>query len=156
MARLSAQQRFDSKIRKGNSCWEWAAAKHPDGYGKFYLDGKLEYAHRVAFTWHVGPIEDGMVVDHICHNRSCVNPSHLRLATGKQNQENRAGSAITSKSGVRGVSWNAARKTWAGFVRHNSVTYYLGYFDTVADAEVAVIAKRNELFTFNDSDRAAA
>jgi len=78
------------------------------------------------------------------------------MVTGKQNQENRCGSASTSKSGVRGVSWNAKRRTWAGFVRHNSATIYLGYFRTVAEAEAVVIAKRLELFTHNNLDRVTA
>jgi len=156
MARPTARARFDSKVSKGEGCWGWNAAKHPDGYGKFYLDGKVEYAHRVSFMWARGTIQDGMVIDHACHNRGCVNPAHLRMVTGKQNQENRAGSAVTSSSGVRGVSWNAARRTWAGFVRHDNATVYVGYFDTVAKAEAAVIAKRLELFTHNDMDRLAA
>ena len=78
------------------------------------------------------------------------------MVTGKQNQENRGGSAATSVSGVRGVSWNAKRRKWYGFVRHNSATIYLGSFDTVAEAEAIVTAKRNELFTHNDRDRVAA
>lgn len=156
MARLTSRERFDSKVNHGESCWTWAAAKHPDGYGKFYLDGKVEYAHRVAFAWAKGQIAADMVIDHACHYRSCVNPAHLRMVTGKQNQENRDGSAATSVSGVRGVSWNAKRRKWYGFVRHNSVTIYLGSFAAIAEAEAAVITKRNELFTHNDRDRQTA
>jgi len=156
MTRPSARERFDSKVIKNESCWSWSAAKHPDGYGKFYINGKVEYAHRVSYSWAKGAVPDGMVVDHACHNRGCVNPSHLRLVTGKQNQENRAGSAKTSSSGVRGVSWNAKRNKWYGFVRHNNATVYLGSFTAIADAEAAVIAKRNELFTHNDLDRRTA
>ena len=156
MTRLDARARFDSKVIKGKGCWGWKAAKHPDGYGKFYLDGKVEYAHRVSFMWARGTIQEGMVIDHVCHNRGCVNPSHLRMITGKQNQENRAGSAVTSSSGVRGVSRNARRNKWCGYVRHNNATLYLGSFDTVAEAESVVIAKRLELFTHNDMDRVAS
>lgn len=156
MARPSARERFESKTNKSASCWTWAAARHPDGYGKFYLDGKVEYAHRVAFTWRNGAIAEDMVIDHTCHNRACVNTDHLRMVTGKQNQENRAGSAVTSKSGVRGVSWNKKRRKWCAFVRHNNATVYFGSFDTVAEAAEVVSAKRNQLFTHNDLDRVAA
>ena len=156
MARPTSRERFDSKVRRGDSCWTWAAATHPDGYGKFYLNGKVEYAHRVAFTWAKGSIDAGMVIDHACHSRSCVNPAHLRMVTGKQNQENRGGPATHSSSGVRGVSWNAKRRKWYGFVRHNSATIYLGSFAAIAEAEAAVIAKRLELFTHSDMDRVSA
>lgn len=67
--------RFWPKVNKEASggCWEWTAAKMPMGYGRF--DGKL--AHRLAYELLVGPIPDGLVIDHLCRNKSCVNPGHL-------------------------------------------------------------------------------
>lgn len=104
-----------------------------------------------------GPIPDGMVVDHyVCHNRACVNVEHLRLATSKQNNENRAGANRNSASGIRGVSWNSRLRKWAAEVCHHRKRYRAGLFLEKADAEAAVIELRNSLFTHNEADRAAA
>lgn len=68
--------RFMSKIQIVNGCWVWTANKNHGGYGMFNLD-KLRVAHRVSYMHHVGPIEDGLHLDHLCRNRACVNPEHL-------------------------------------------------------------------------------
>ena len=146
--------RFWAKVNKTDGCWNWTAAK-ARGYGRFKIEGKLQYAHRLAYQGFVGAIPTGMLVDHICRNRACVRPSHLRLATTKQNLENLSGSNRGSTSNVRGVSWYSRDKKWQAKLGHNYKTLHLGYYDNVADAEAVVIAKRNELFTHNDVDRVA-
>jgi hypothetical protein len=89
---------------------------------------------------------------HTCP-KNCVNPDHLRPVTHKQNHENRAGPQRNGHSGVRGVTWNKKNQAWQAQVKHHQKTHYAGIFDTVEEAEAAVIAKRNELFTHNDRDR---
>lgn len=76
-------ERFNKKyiINPNNNCWEWQAGKFSDGYGNFYVNGQNIGAHRWSYQYHVGSIENDRVVDHICRNKSCVNPDHLRLAT---------------------------------------------------------------------------
>ena len=86
-----------------------------------------------------------MQLDHICHNRACVKPEHLRLVTNKQNQEHRRGATARSQTGVRGVSPHLG--LWRAQVGHHNENITVGYFDTIAEAEAAVIAKREELFT---------
>jgi uncharacterized protein with NRDE domain len=95
-----------------------------------------------------------MFVDHVCHQRRCVNPDHLRLATNKQNLENRSGPPRNNTSGIIGVSRQGNK--WYAKVEHHKHQYYVGLFDHIEDAEAAVIAKRLELFTHNDADRMAA
>lgn len=96
------------------------------------------------------------MIDHMCRVPACVNPAHLRAVTNKQNTENHNGTAYcTSKSGIRGVSWHSRDKRWAARVRHEGKLIVVGYFSNTEDAEAAVVAKRNELFTHNDADRAA-
>jgi hypothetical protein len=80
----------------------------------------------------------------------------MREATHKQNSENLSGPTERSTSGVRGVTWHKRGKKWAGYVVHARKTHYVGLFVNIEDAERAVIAKRNELFTHNDLDRVAA
>jgi hypothetical protein len=139
-----------------DGCWGWSGTVSPDGYSHFSYGGQQTYAHRAAYEIHVGPIPEGMLIDHKCHTRSCVNPAHLHPVTNKQNHENRPGPQANSTSGVRGVSWDKRSRRFEGYVKHWGTRYRVGYFDTLEEAEAAVVAKRNELFTNNLLDRAAS
>lgn len=147
-------ERFWAKVNKTDSCWEWTAAKDPCGYGKLTIERKTVSAHRLSYALAGNELGD-LAIDHICHRRNCVNPGHLRLVTHKQNSENRSGAFANSRSGVRGVYWSKAANKWAAKVCHQGKPYYLGTFVKLEDAESAAIAKRNELFTHNNLDRAA-
>lgn len=125
----------------------------PNGYGRFYLGNGLVVAHVVAYVLEVGDIPKGMEVDHRCRNKRCCNPSHLRLATHKQNGENQAGPQRNNKSGVRGVCWEKDSNRWRATVHHNGRQRSVGRFTELADAEAAVVAARNSLHTHNDPDR---
>jgi hypothetical protein len=94
-------------------------------------------------------------LDHICHVRACVNPDHLRPVTHKQNQEHKKGVQANNKSGYRGVSLSKRDGRWRAVVMHNWKPIFLGYYSTPEEANEVVVAKRNELFTHNDADRAA-
>lgn len=149
--------RFWAKVDKSGECWNWTGYVMPTGYGQFGVSKRdIVLAHRFAYTVTVGDIPEGLVLDHICHNRKCVRPDHLRLATRKQNNENQLGAHRDSKSGIRGVSWSKSLGKWRAQVGHNGKFVHLGYFDSIEDADVAARAKRNELFTHNDSDRRTA
>ena len=82
-------ERFWSKVDKAGpgDCWEWQAARIPDGYGHFYLDGRLILAHRVALSWAQGVDIPGPEVKalHSCDNPPCVNPAHLRWGSDADN-----------------------------------------------------------------------
>jgi HNH endonuclease len=76
----AVRARFMAKVRQDQSgCWVWTAASDGDGYGIFYLQGKNPRAHRVSLMLEGQELPDGMVVDHMCRNRGCVNPAHLRV-----------------------------------------------------------------------------
>lgn len=153
--RKSAASRFWSKVIQTDSCWLWTASKTSDGYGQLRIDGKNALAHRFSYELLVGPIPRGLVIDHICHVTACVNPRHLRPVTHKQNLENLTGANANSRSGVRGVYWCEDKVKWRAQIIHEYQRIHVGYFDSLDLAEAAVVAKRNELFTHNDIDRAA-
>lgn len=68
-----------------SDCWEWKGRKQSRGYGMFSLRGSQYLSHRISYSHFVGSIPDGHVIDHLCGNRSCINPNHLDVATSREN-----------------------------------------------------------------------
>lgn len=67
-------------------CNEWAGTRHKEGYGLVNTGNKQLLAHRVAFEKHYGYLpQEPMVVDHLCRNRLCVEPSHLQEVSRAEN-----------------------------------------------------------------------
>ena len=146
--------RFWSRVEKAPTCWLWIGYKQPKGYGEFIPHrGHKVLAHRYSYELEYGPIAPGMQVDHICRQRSCVRPEHLRLVTNKRNQEHRPPVSRTGRSGLRGVSWHGQSRKWRAIVKHNGKAYSAGLFSSKDDAGNAVRELRNRLYTHNDLDR---
>jgi hypothetical protein len=147
-------ERFWSKVdRSGDACWPWLAAITSTGYGAIRVDGTLRKAHRVAYELEVGPIPEGMQLDHQCHNRACVRPSHLNAVTNQQNGENRRGAQANSRSGVRGVTWYKPYGKWKAEVTRDGVTHFGGYFSDLDEAAERARDMRLVLHTNNLTDR---
>jgi hypothetical protein len=66
-------------------CINWHKSIRDTGYGQTFFRGKVMKAHRVAWIKVNGEIPEGMVIDHMCSNRSCVNVEHLRVVTQREN-----------------------------------------------------------------------
>lgn len=73
--------RLHNRTVKTSGCWEWVGWRSPEGYGKMKAQGKMKFAHRLMYEVERGEIPDGMVIDHLCRNRGCVNPNHLEAVT---------------------------------------------------------------------------
>lgn len=73
------------KINNKTECWEWTAHVSPKGYGQICYKGNAIAAHRLSYLLFVGPLTLGLELDHLCRNRSCVNPKHLEQVTHHEN-----------------------------------------------------------------------
>lgn len=107
---VSFEERFWSKVDKRGSdeCWPWIASIDPYGYGAFATGRAHGYygtAHRTAYALLIGPIPEGLTIDHTCHNESsciggvscvhrrCCNPNHLEAVPRRVNVLRGKGSA---------------------------------------------------------------
>lgn len=89
--------RMETKfIPEPNSgCWLWDGSTNSHGYGMINLMGRPMLAHRVAYEFLKGPIQRGLVVDHKCRTRCCINPDHLEPVTMAENTRRGHGPTLT-------------------------------------------------------------
>lgn len=91
------EERFWLKVNKesgkffnGTECWEWVGTESR-GYGKIYTGGRKSQkalkAHRVSYALHHGEILEGLEINHLCENKSCVNPNHLEAVDHFRNMQ---------------------------------------------------------------------
>ncbi|MDF2899680.1 MAG: hypothetical protein K0Q46_6466 [Rhodococcus erythropolis] len=78
-------ERFWQKVQPTGFCWEWIATRNDQGYGRTRVGEKWKLAHRAAYELLIGPIPEGMHLDHLCRNPSCVNPDHLEPVSAREN-----------------------------------------------------------------------
>jgi hypothetical protein len=93
-------KKVDIESNGPDGCWDWLGTPTNDGYGQIRIHRKTIRAHRFSYEYFCRmEIPKGMMMDHICRNRLCVRPDHLRLATSRQNAlENSTGkSALNSQ-----------------------------------------------------------
>jgi len=84
-----------------NNCWLWTGEKSGHkGYGGIRHDGRTQRVHRVAYELFVSPIPEGLVIDHLCRNRRCVNPHHLEPVTVRVNNL-RGPTTITARNSAK-------------------------------------------------------
>lgn len=151
IVKKTALDRFWAAVEKTDDCWVWTGSKstiskRPNWqYPKFFDGTKTVRAHRFAYELLVGPIPDGMHLDHTCTNTMCVNPAHMEPATNKKNLE-RQGVRQNNRSGFRGVYFSKKDGKWVAAVTHNLKKHYGGFFNTPEEANEAVIALRRKLY----------
>lgn len=69
-----------------DGCWLWKGTISTNGYGRFAVNGTTRPAHRIIYEILVGPIPEGLTIDHLCRVRHCVRPDHLEPVTQYVNQ----------------------------------------------------------------------
>ena len=89
-----AARHFRRVLVTEDGCWQWTGAVMKGGYGNLVIGPMWWRAHRWFYTILVGPIPDGLEVDHLCFNGLCVNPLHLEAVTAQENSV-RAAQRIT-------------------------------------------------------------
>lgn len=87
MSRKNTEADFWRKVDKEapNGCWQWLGSQGAKGYAQWHIAGKIIYVHRYAYNVLVGEIPPELIIDHLCRNRSCVNPEHIELVTQREN-----------------------------------------------------------------------
>lgn len=89
--RIPIEQRLQNLIKRVNGCWEWQGRLTYQGYGQTSTGYRTENsrktrpAHVVSYETFVGEIPKHLVLDHLCRNKACINPSHLEPVTQAEN-----------------------------------------------------------------------
>lgn len=139
------EEAFAANAQPSDGCTQWIGWLSPGGYGKFKTGGKSTLAHRYAWERDNGPIPEGLVIDHACHNTACVNIEHLRLATPTENTRNLNGAGANNKySGVRNVGKMGNR--WRVRITKDGTVHAFGCYDTIEQAQAVAESGRAKLF----------
>lgn len=103
----AAVKNFDAAftIDESTGCWNWLKVKDSQGYGQISVSGKTKLAHRYSYERVHGIIPDGLYIDHLCRNKSCVNPVHLEPVTPAQNIQRGNSAKLTSEQASEIRSW---------------------------------------------------
>lgn len=72
------------KIVERDGCWIWTGSQN-GGYGQVKVDGRTRYTHRHFYELLIGPIPEGLQIDHLCKQTTCCNPEHLEPVTPAEN-----------------------------------------------------------------------
>jgi hypothetical protein len=85
--RKSIKSRLFDRVERipESGCWIWMGYIAKNGYGQIGIGYKLDLTHRVSYVLHKGEIPKGLVIDHLCDVRCCINPDHLEAVTNGEN-----------------------------------------------------------------------
>lgn len=82
---VTVKEKLHLNNRVEGDCWRWTGAHTPKGYGQLQVNGRRHAVHRLAYEHWIGPIPEGLEIDHLCQVRDCINPSHLEAVTHAEN-----------------------------------------------------------------------
>lgn len=150
MGRWISQQ---VEVDPDSGCWVWPLALNQKGYGEVSFQGKKWYVHRLMFSVFVGPLEEGLQVDHIeCISTACCNPEHLRQISASGNQQNQRGLRANNTSGQPGVTWDKKNGKWLAQIKVDRKCLFLGYFTNLDDAIAARKAGEAKYHPYRDPE----
>lgn len=102
------EERFWSNVIKtSGGCWLWTGSCNERGYGRFKVEGKMMYAHRVSWLLAGNTIPEELILRHKCRSKNCVNPEHLETGTHAQN----AADMIRDGTSTKGIKHPRAALT---------------------------------------------
>lgn len=127
-------------------CVVWLGTLTESGHSKIGVGYDQKRAHRVAWELVNGPIPDGLMIDHRCGVRPCINVDHLRLATPAQNSAHLTVMDSRNTSGHRNVFWDKSRGKWMVLIGFDGRYRNFGRFSDKADAIRVANEKREELY----------
>jgi len=107
----SLEERFWPKVQKGEGCWLWTGyVDRGTGYGRMQSEqpGTLASAHKTSWIIQRGPVPDGMVVRHLCHNKLCVRIDHLKLGSAEDNVRDK----VLARRQACGERQHLSKLTW--------------------------------------------
>ena len=92
-----------------DECWHWTGQVARDGYGRMSVDGRKQMVHRLAYAVWIGPIPDGLEIDHLCMVKVCINPAHLEAVTRRENmlRQPRIGARAAQTECIHGHPYTA-------------------------------------------------
>jgi len=102
--------RFWERVEKTPTCWLWTGATS-QGYGHIRVNGKVHRAHRLSYEDAIGPVPDGLELDHLCHVTVCVNPAHLEAVTHSENMRRSITAVTPAEIMRRSITGQRSRQT---------------------------------------------
>ena len=132
----SPEEAFAARTEWQGACLVWTGGKDSDGYGRIQINYSSVTTHTYAWERENKDIPEGMIIDHRCHNRACVNTNHLRLVTRKQNSWNRDRNSSTNASGHKNIFILPSGNYRVGIAKDGKLHYYGVYQDLEEALEV--------------------
>jgi hypothetical protein len=135
--------RFFKYVRQDAKCWIWIGDKWPDGYGRFWAEGRNHRAHRWSYEHFVGQIPEGLNLCHACDTPLCVNPSCLWPGTQKENIQDAARKGRRKNNGKpRPGESNCNSKLTELQVREIRSSYQRGTAPYPSDTSMNALARK--------------
>ena len=99
MKRRTLYERLMARVEITDDCWLWNGYVNSRGYGTAYVNGRTREAYRALYELIVGPVPNGLHLDHLCRVTRCVNPYHLEPVTHAENMRRAAAARTHCKNG---------------------------------------------------------